>query len=77
MENLLHVIRQQPRLTKDASNALISIGEAIHANATQNEIDVLLHGTLLQESYARNSCVQALQVAYAVIFLYPDLISVL
>jgi len=62
MESLIHVIRQQPRLAKDASFALVDIGQAIHANATPEENSVLLRGTLMQEVYVRTSCLQALQV---------------
>ena len=62
MESLIHIIRQQPRLAKDASFALVDVGQAIHANATPEEDSVLLRGTLMQEVYARTSCLQALQV---------------
>jgi len=62
MESLIHVIRQQPRLAKGASSALIDIGQAIHANVTPEENSVLLRGTLMQEVYVRTSCLQALQV---------------
>ena len=62
MESLIHVIRQQPRLAKDASFALVDIGQAIHTNATLEENSVLLRGSLMQEVYVRTSCLQALQV---------------
>lgn len=62
IENLIHVIRSQPNLGKEASSDLVGIGEAIHATATPAEISVLLRGTLFQESYVRNSCLQAIQV---------------
>ncbi len=61
-EDLLYVIRQQPKLAKDASSALIAIGQAIHENVDHEELLVLLRGTLLQEVYARTSCLQTLQV---------------
>ncbi|EGO00628.1 hypothetical protein SERLA73DRAFT_71629 [Serpula lacrymans var. lacrymans S7.3] len=61
MKLLLHTIRQQPRLSKEASSILVGIGEAIHANSSREEISVLIDGVLLQEVYARNSCLQALQ----------------
>ncbi|THG98438.1 hypothetical protein EW026_g3754 [Hermanssonia centrifuga] len=60
-EDLLYVIRQQPKLAKDASSALIAIGQAIHENVDHEELLVLLRGTLLQEVYARTSCLQTLQ----------------
>jgi hypothetical protein len=62
MNNMLYVIRQQPKLAKDASSALIDIGQSVHANVTQDELRVLLGGTLLQEVYVRNACLQTLQV---------------
>lgn len=34
----------------------------MHTNAAREEIDVLVEGTLLQEVYARNACLQAIQV---------------
>ncbi|KAG5638049.1 hypothetical protein H0H81_002083 [Sphagnurus paluster] len=61
IEKLLHVIRQQPKLSKDASSALIDLGEAIQATGSEKELAVLLKGTLMQEVYLRNSCLQALQ----------------
>jgi hypothetical protein len=62
MENLIHIIRQQPKLAKDASSALVDLGEAMHATATGEEINVLLRGILYQEAYVRNSVLQTLQV---------------
>ncbi|KAH8103551.1 armadillo-type protein [Cristinia sonorae] len=61
LELLLHVIRTQSKLAKDASSALIDIGQAIHATTSTEELKVLLQGTLTQEVYVRNSCLQALQ----------------
>ncbi|GBE83943.1 eIF-2-alpha kinase activator GCN1 [Sparassis crispa] len=61
MENLIHVIRTQPKLAKEASSALIDLGEAMNPTATREEISALLRGTLLQEVYVRNSCLQTLQ----------------
>ena len=62
LEHVLHVVRTQPRLSKDASSLLIDLGEAIQASATREEVAVLIEGTLLQETHVRNSCLQALQV---------------
>ncbi|KAF8553713.1 ARM repeat-containing protein [Imleria badia] len=61
LEHVLHVVRTQPRLSKDASSILIDLGEAIQANATRDEVGVLIEGMLLQETHVRNSCLQALQ----------------
>lgn len=62
MESLIHVIRQQPRLAKEASSALVDIGQAIHSNVKPEETSALLCGALMQEVYVRTSCLQALQV---------------
>ncbi|KAF9266994.1 ARM repeat-containing protein [Marasmius fiardii PR-910] len=58
---LIHLIRLQPKLSKEASSSLVELGEAIHNSAVREEIEVLLHGTLHQEVYVRNSCLQTLQ----------------
>jgi hypothetical protein len=63
MEQVLHVVRHQPRLSKEASSVLIDLGEAVQSNATRDEVDVLIDGTLLQEVYVRNACLQAIQVS--------------
>ncbi|EIW80197.1 ARM repeat-containing protein [Coniophora puteana RWD-64-598 SS2] len=59
---LLDVIRFQPRLSKDASSILTDLGQAVQATASQEEVMVLVNGTLYQEVYVRNSCLQALQL---------------
>ncbi|KAF8434348.1 armadillo-type protein [Boletus edulis BED1] len=61
LEHVVHVVRTQPRLTKDASSLLVDLGEAIQANATRDEVGVLIEGTLLQETHVRNACLLALQ----------------
>ncbi|KAF7356649.1 TOG domain-containing protein [Mycena venus] len=61
MEILLQIIRQQPKLSKEGSSALVDLGQVTHASASRDEIDVLLNGTLVQEVYVRNSCLQTLQ----------------
>ncbi|KAI0657693.1 ARM repeat-containing protein [Cubamyces menziesii] len=61
VRDLIHAIRHQPKLAKDASSALIDIGQAMQANATKAETAQLLQGTLYQEVYVRTSCLQALQ----------------
>ncbi|KXN82440.1 Translational activator gcn1 [Leucoagaricus sp. SymC.cos] len=61
MEQLLHLIRNQPKLSKSGSSTLIDLGEAISPSATREEMDVLLKGILAQESHLRNSCLQAIQ----------------
>jgi hypothetical protein len=62
MEILLQIVRQQPKLSKEGSSTLIDLGQVAHASASRDELDVLINGTLLQEVYVRNSCLQALQV---------------
>ncbi|KAI0077211.1 ARM repeat-containing protein [Panus rudis PR-1116 ss-1] len=61
LSDLLHVIRQLPKLGKEASSALVDLGQAIYSNVQRDEIDVLLKGILTQEVYVRTSCLQALQ----------------
>ncbi|KAI8978208.1 ARM repeat-containing protein [Trametes punicea] len=61
VRDLIHSIRHQPKLAKDASSALIDIGQAMQGNATRAETSELLRGTLYQEVYVRTSCLQALQ----------------
>lgn len=61
IDNLLHIIRHQPKLSKRASSTLIDLGEAIQSSAAPEEITALLKGVLSQEFYARNCCLQTLQ----------------
>ncbi|KAF5354845.1 hypothetical protein D9756_005584 [Leucocoprinus leucothites] len=61
IEQLQHLIRNQPKLSKNGSSTLIDLGEAISPSATREEMEVLLKGTLAQESHLRNSCLQAVQ----------------
>ncbi|KAN0130768.1 ARM repeat-containing protein [Lactarius tabidus] len=61
LHGLLHSIRTQPKLSKEGSSALIDLGQAISHNATSEEITLLLDSTLVQEVYARNASLQALQ----------------
>ncbi|RDX47550.1 ARM repeat-containing protein [Lentinus brumalis] len=61
VRDLIHAIRTQPKLAKDASSALVDIGQAMQGNATKAEISEFLLGTLYQEVYVRTSCLQALQ----------------
>ncbi|KAH8110478.1 ARM repeat-containing protein [Phellopilus nigrolimitatus] len=61
ISDLLYVIKKHPTLGKDSSSALIALGEAIHVNATLEEIDVLVKSTLASEVYVRNSALQCLQ----------------
>lgn len=64
IEDLVHIIRSQPNLGKEASSTLLGLGEAVSVTATAGEIAALLHGTLSQESYVRNSCLQTIQVHF-------------
>ena len=61
-EDLLHVIKSQPKLAKEAASALIEIGQSMQSTATPEEVQALLQGTLQQEVYVRNACLQTLQV---------------
>ncbi|KAF7309756.1 TOG domain-containing protein [Mycena indigotica] len=61
IEALLAALRQQLKLAKEASSALVELGEAAHANASRDEIQILLQGTLAQEAHVRTACLQTLQ----------------
>lgn len=64
IRGLLHAMRTQPKLSKGSSSALIDLGQAISSNATSEETALLLDSTLVQEAYARNASLQALQVIF-------------
>ena len=66
MRGLLLVIKQQPKLAKEASSALVDIGQAIQSTVTSEELNVLIRGTLQQEVYVRTSCLQTLRVRQVV-----------
>ncbi|VDC02874.1 unnamed protein product [Peniophora sp. CBMAI 1063] len=59
---VLHAMRTQLRLAKDASSSLVALGETIASSPapTRSEADALLQGTLVQEAHARTACLQAL-----------------
>ncbi|KAI0628364.1 ARM repeat-containing protein [Trametes polyzona] len=61
VRDLIHTIKNQPKLAKEASSILIDVGQAMQGNATRSETSELLRGTLYQEVYVRTSCLQALQ----------------
>ena len=62
IRGLLHAMRTQPKLSKESSSTLIDLGQAIFGNATSEETTLLIDSTLVQEAYARNASLQALQV---------------
>lgn len=64
MEEAIHVLRSQPRLSKDTSSVLVDLGEIVQSTATGDEISVLIFGTLVQEAHVRNTCLQAIQVCF-------------
>lgn len=55
-------MRTLPKLSKESSTALIDLSQAISQNPTNEETALLLDSTLVQEAYARNASLQALQV---------------
>jgi hypothetical protein len=63
-------MRTQPKLSKGSSSALIDLGQAISGNATSEETALLLGSTLVQEAYARNASLQALQVISLTVQFY-------
>lgn len=62
IRGLLHAMRTLPKLSKESSTALIDLSQAISQNPTNEETALLLDSTLVQEAYARNASLQALQV---------------
>jgi hypothetical protein len=62
IRGLLHAMRTQQKLSKVSSSTLIDLGQAISGNATSEETTLLIDSTLVQEAYARNASLQALQV---------------
>jgi len=62
IRGLLHAMRTQPKLSKESSSTLIDLGQAVSGNATSEETTLLIDSTLVQEAYARNASLQALQV---------------
>lgn len=62
-ECIIAVLMQHPQLTRQATTALTTLGEAIADNATPDELSTLLRGTLAQESHIRLACLQSLQHA--------------
>lgn len=75
MRDLLHVIKQQPKLAKDASMALIDLGQSIQVTASSEDTNILVRGTLQQEVYVRSSCLQALQVTEKSVILVNVLMN--
>lgn len=66
-------MRTQPRLSKESSSALVDLGQAISHNVTSEEITLLLDSTLVQEAYARNASLKALQVTCLASVIHPSL----
>jgi hypothetical protein len=69
VEGLLHAMRHQLKLSKEASSALIDLGQTMSESATKNETDILLASTLFQEAHVRNASLQALQVRTYLYFI--------
>ncbi|KAH6885450.1 translational activator GCN1, partial [Coprinopsis sp. MPI-PUGE-AT-0042] len=61
LETLIHAVRTELRLRKEASSTLIELGEAVQVNARKDEIAALIRATLCQESHARNAYLSTLQ----------------
>ncbi|KAG8955662.1 translational activator of GCN4 [Tulasnella sp. 424] len=60
-EILIFAIGKYSIFSKDASSSLITLGQAIQSNATLTDISVLVRGTLADEVYVRNACLQSSQ----------------
>lgn len=60
--DLLATLVGYPTLSRTATTALSDLGEAIKNNATTEEINALLDGSMTEEATVRFACVQAIQV---------------
>lgn len=49
--------------SKDAASSLMTLGQAIQPNASLDDISVFIRGTLADEVYARNACLQSSQAS--------------
>ena len=63
LNDLILVIKKYPSLGQEAALTLIDLSQAIFETATPDEVNILIRGTLNQEVYVRNTCLQSLQVA--------------
>lgn len=68
IETLVIALKQFPSLGRQTSEALISIGTAISANATASERAALLSGLLSEESQVRQACLSALAVSSILLY---------
>jgi hypothetical protein len=55
-------------MARQATDALVDLGQAIEANATSTEIQALLSGLLVDEAQVRHACLQALVVSVALTY---------
>ena len=63
IKQLLQMISSHPKLARDASAALVDLGDAIREVASEAEIREMIAGTLSKDSNVRNAALQALQVS--------------
>ncbi|KAG2052950.1 hypothetical protein BDR06DRAFT_1055411 [Suillus hirtellus] len=56
----------------ESSSVLINLREAVQSNVTCDEVSVLIDGTLLQEVYVGNGCLQAIQNAHLTNYVWED-----
>lgn len=61
---LIFAIGRYSILSKEAASSLITLGQAIYENATVPDMQVFIQGTMADEVYVRNACLQAMQVRY-------------
>lgn len=59
---LIFAIGRYSNLAKDAYSSLVNLGQAIHENASVADITSFIRGTVADEVYVRNACLQAMQV---------------
>lgn len=61
IRDLLRVITAYPRLAKDAMQALVDLGDAIKDDASVEEVQGLINGTLSKDMSVRKAALEALQ----------------
>ena len=63
IQSLILALQRYPSLSRQSTDALVDLGEAIATNTTQSELDALLNGLLVDEAPVRHACLQALTVS--------------
>ncbi|KAF8343178.1 armadillo-type protein [Cantharellus anzutake] len=61
LELLLNSIARYPKVSNTTASCLVILSHGLNQSATEAETQLLLQGTLAQESFVRSACLQALQ----------------